>query len=173
MLSDWRDEGAEISFFSPLADQSPPDDADAVFLPGGYPELHAGTISAAENFCAGMSLAEKRGALIYGECGGYMVLGNALTDAEGKTYRMLGFLPVTTSFAKRKLHLGYRRLIPLANVPWPHPLSAHEFHFASILEEAKGDRVFAAEDANGDQLGELGLRRGQVMGSFVHVIDAA
>jgi cobyrinic acid a,c-diamide synthase len=114
LLQDWRDQGAQISFFSPLADEPPVDTADAVFLPGGYPELHADRIAAAPRFRAGMESAAERGALIYGECGGYMVLGGELRDADGHLHRMLDLLPVSTSFAARKLHLGYRRLQPLA-----------------------------------------------------------
>ena len=86
---------------------------------------------------------------------------------------MLGLLPVSTSFEKRKLHLGYRRLTPLGDLPWSAPLTAHEFHFASIVEEGEGDRLFEADDADGAALGPIGLRRGRVMGSFAHVIDAA
>lgn len=170
---DWRDGGAEIAFFSPLADESPEVSADAVFLPGGYPELHAGQLAAAETFRAGMRAAAARGALIYGECGGYMVMGNALTDADGVPHRMLEMLPVSTSFERKRLHLGYRRLAPSGGLPWPVPLAAHEFHFASIVEEDGADRLFTAEDAAGVSLGATGLRRGSVMGSFAHVIDAA
>jgi cobyrinic acid a,c-diamide synthase len=172
MLDDWRAQGAELSFFSPLADEAPAFDAAAVFLPGGYPELHAGRIAAARNFRAGMHAAAQRGALIYGECGGYMVLGEALTDGEGVTHRMLGLLPVETSFARRKLHLGYRRLTPLGGLPWRKSLTAHEFHFASVVEEGGGERLFDAADSEGRGLGAIGLRRGRVMGSFAHVIDA-
>jgi cobyrinic acid a,c-diamide synthase len=173
LLQDWRDQGAEISFFSPLADEPPAADADAVFLPGGYPELYAARIATAQEFRAGMEAAAQRGALIYGECGGYMVLGTALTDADGQPHAMLGLLPVATSFEKRKLHLGYRKLTPLGALPWQGPLAAHEFHFASIVEEADGERLFQAADAAGAPLGEIGLRRGRVMGSFAHVIDAS
>ena len=171
MLADWREQGAEIAFFSPLADEGPAADADAVFLPGGYPELHAGAIAAATKFRAGVEAAAARGALIYGECGGYMVLGERLVDAQGAGHRMLGLLPVSTSFAERKLHLGYRRLTPRRDLPWAGPLSAHEFHFASIIEEGKGERLFGAASAGGAPLGDVGLRRGRSMGSFVHVID--
>jgi cobyrinic acid a,c-diamide synthase len=171
LLDDWREQGAALSFFSPLADEAPAGDADAVYLPGGYPELYATRIAAAEKFRAGIESAAKRGALIYGECGGYMVLGDSLIDAEGKPHRMLGLLPVTTSFAKRKLHLGYRKLRPLAAGPWTKTLSAHEFHFASIVSEGEGDRLFESESASGESLGPIGLRRGRIMGSFAHVID--
>lgn len=173
LLSDWSERGAEISFFSPLADEGPAQSADAVLLPGGYPELHAGRLAAAANFRAGMLAAVEREALIYGECGGYMVLGENLIDADGASHRMLGLLPVSTSFEERKLHLGYRRLTPLGGLPWTEPQTAHEFHFASIVEEAQGDPLFEVADAVGQSLGSIGRRRGRVMGSFAHVIDVA
>jgi len=114
LLEGWRAQGAELSSFSPLVDEAPAPDADAVFLPGGYPELHAGTITGATRFKTGMVAARDRGTAIYGECGGYMVLGEGLTDADGTRHSMLGFLPVETSFAARKRHLGYRRLRAVA-----------------------------------------------------------
>jgi cobyrinic acid a,c-diamide synthase len=173
LLIDWREAGAEIAFFSPLADETPDAAADAVFLPGGYPELYAGRLAAAERFRAGLQAAALRGALVYGECGGYMVLGESLVDADGCAHRMLGVLPVATSFAERKLHLGYRRLRPIAGLPWAEPLSAHDFHYASIVAEGAAERLFEAEDAAGAPLGAIGLRRDRVMGSFAHVIDLA
>ena len=171
ILQDWRAQGAEIAFFSPLADEAPPTSAEAVFLPGGYPELHAGRIAAASIFRQGMLAAAKRGALLYGECGGYMVLGENLVDAEGKPNRMLGLLPLTASFKEKKLHLGYRRLAPLVDLPWSVPLTAHEFHFASIVREGAGEPLFHAEDSEGIPLGPIGRRKGRVTGSFAHVID--
>ncbi|MHA7971014.1 cobyrinate a,c-diamide synthase [Rhizobium sp. CAU 1783] len=171
LLSGWRGEGAEITFFSPLADEAPVLDADAVYLPGGYPELHAGQLSAAENFRAGMLSAAGRGARIYGECGGYMTLGEAIIDGEGNSHPMLGLLPVVTSYAARKRHLGYRRLRPVDDSFFSMPLTAHEFHYASIVSEGKADRLFRAEDALGLSLGEVGLRRGTVAGSYMHLID--
>ena len=170
MLDDWRALGAGISFFSPLADQGPGLDSDAVFLPGGYPELHAGRLAAAEQFRAGMARAARRGALIYGECGGYMVLGEGLTDAEGERHRMLGLLPLETSFARPTRHLGYRSLTPLGGLPWHGVLRGHEFHYASTVR-AEGDPLFLSHDAEGADLGEIGLRAGKVMGSFAHVIE--
>jgi cobyrinic acid a,c-diamide synthase len=172
LLQDWRDQGIEISFFSPLHDEAPSAAADAVYLPGGYPELYADRIAAAANFRAVMESAACRGALIYGECGGYMVLGESLVDAQGEPHRMLGLLPVVTSFEKRRLHLGYRSLEPLGNRPWRGTLAAHEFHFACIVSEGDGERLFESSDASGNLLGPVGLRRARVMGSFAHVIDA-
>jgi cobyrinic acid a,c-diamide synthase len=172
LLQDWRDRGASISFFSPLVDEAPASDADAIYLPGGYPELYAARIAAAQKFRAGMHDAAKRGTLVYGECGGYMALGESLVDADGVDHPMLGLLPLQTSFRHRMLNLGYRVLRPLSDLPWDTPLAAHEFHFARIVSEGDADPLFEVEDASGAPLGPAGLRRGNVMGSFVHVIDA-
>ena len=170
MLDDWRALGAEVSLFSPLADEGPGVDADAVFLPGGYPELHAGKLAAAAGFRKGMERAARSGALIYGECGGYMALGEGLVDSAGARHRMLGLLRLETSFAEPKRHLGYRRLSTLGGLPWHGMLRGHEFHYATTVR-AEGDPLFLAHDAEGADLGEAGLRNGRVMGSFAHVIE--
>jgi cobyrinic acid a,c-diamide synthase len=167
MLRDWQGQGAEISFFSPLADEAVPE-ADFVFLPGGYPELHAGRIAGAQNFLESLRKAAQT-TDIYGECGGYMVLGDGLIDAHGTRHAMAGLLRLETSFQQRRLHLGYRRLIPHAG-PFEGPLMAHEFHYATTLG-AKGAALFTSTDAEGLALGETGLVEGRVAGSFAHVID--
>jgi cobyrinic acid a,c-diamide synthase len=172
LLGGWRGAGASLSFFSPLADEAPDPGADAVYLPGGYPELHAGRLAAATRFAAGLHAAAARGAAVYGECGGYMVLGEALVDAQGTSHVMPGLLPLTTSFAARRRHLGYRR-VEMAGFPWDGALTAHEFHYASIVREGAADPLLRARDAAGTDLGPMGLRLGRVGGSFVHVIDRA
>ena len=166
MLEGWRALGAELSFFSPLADEAPRADADAVFLPGGYPELHAGKLAAAQRFRAAMQGSE---ALIYGECGGYMVLGEGLVDGDGTRHEMLGLLPVSTSFAARKLHLGYRMLAAKAGPFEGLRLPAHEFHYASITKTAPPN-LFRATDSMGADLGMIGHAVGRVSGSFAHIL---
>lgn len=173
MLMGWKRRGAEIRFFSPLADDAPPAEANAIYLPGGYPELHAGTLSQAAAFKAGMVDAADRNVPIYGECGGYMVLGEAMADASGDRHAMLGLLPLATSFEHRKLHLGYRRLAPRPGFFRPMALTAHEFHYASPVQEGRADRLFEVTDALGNRLDPAGLCRGSVSGSFMHVIDLA
>lgn len=170
LLDFWRSEGADLSFFSPLGDEAPGPGSDAVFLPGGYPELHAARLASAGNFKAGLREAARAGSLVYGECGGYMVLGEGLVDADGARHEMLGLLPLETSFANRTRHLGYRRLEPLGGLPWNTCLTAHEFHYATIMREGEADRLFRAADAEGNTLPGMGLRAGSVMGSFAHVI---
>jgi len=171
LFEGWRRRGAEILFFSPLADEAPDENADAIYLPGGYPELFAGKLASATNFQRGMKAAASKGVAIYGECGGYMVLGETLVDAEGVNHPMLGLLPLETSFAQKKRQLGYRSLTPLSGAPWQMPLKAHEFHYASIVREGEAERLFKVRDAMGEECGEAGLRVGSVSGSFMHVID--
>jgi cobyrinic acid a,c-diamide synthase len=174
LLDGWRAAGAEIKFFSPLANEAPWDAADAVFLPGGYPELHAGVLATNRTFLQGLRDAAKKGVAVYGECGGYMVLGDALTDAEGHSHQMAGLLAVETSFAKRSLSLGYRRARTLVATPLgPIGTEArgHEFHYATVSREADDKRLFGVEDAEGNDLGAVGLTRGSVLGSFMHLID--
>jgi cobyrinic acid a,c-diamide synthase len=170
LLEGWRKQGAALSFFSPLADEAPDPAADAVFLPGGYPELHAGRLAGHDRFLSGL---RAHPGLVYGECGGFMVLGESLIDAEGHAHRMAGLLPLATSFAERRLSLGYRRLQPLAGAPWNQPLNGHEFHYSTISYEGEGERLFKASDAAGTALPPMGLRRGRVMGSYAHVIAEA
>ena len=115
-------------------------------------------------------LAAGRGATIFGECGGYMVLGDALVDKDGNSHAMLGLLPHTTSFAARRLHLGYRRVRGRKPFFWDMPLTAHEFHYASIVTEGNAERLFDAQDAMGGDLEPAGLQRGKIAGSFIHII---
>jgi len=176
VLEGWRRLGAELSFFSPLADEIPDTAADAVYLPGGYPELHGGRLAASGHFAEALQRAASAGTAIYGECGGYMALGESLIDGDGRTHRMVGLLPLVTSFAERRLHLGYRaaRLIgagPLG--PKGARFRGHEFHYVTTIAADAAAPLFALADASGSDLGASGLRRGSVMGSFIHLIDRA
>lgn len=176
VLESWRRNGAEVVPFSPLADQAPDPDADAVYLPGGYPELHSGKLANATVFLDGVRRAANRNAFIFGECGGYMVLGEGLSDAKGERHAMAGLLPVETSFAERRLHLGYR----IATLTDDGVLGArgtkfrgHEFHYATIVREDPGQPLFEATSAAGADLGIYGRVNGTVAGSFIHLIDTA
>ena len=163
LLREWHNMGAEISFFSPLENQAPKL-ADLIFLPGGYPELHAEKLANADIFKKAMKSALS----VYGECGGYMAMGEGLVDAYGTRHEMLGLLSLETSFANRKLNLGYRNLTPKRL--WSIPLTGHEFHYATTLR-ANGDPLFQATDAEGLQLPNMGLVNGTASGSFAHIID--
>ncbi|ESY10459.1 cobyrinate a,c-diamide synthase [Mesorhizobium sp. RSR380A] len=168
----WRQAGAEIVPFSPLADEAPAQDCDVCWLPGGYPELHAGRLAAATNFRAGMArFAETKP--IHGECGGFMVLGEALEDAAGETHAMLGLLGHSTSFAKRKMNLGYREARLRAACPLGPQgalIRGHEFHYAQMIATGNDEPLADLADGQGNPLGASGYRRGLVSGTFFHAI---
>ncbi len=174
MLQGWRLGGAELSFFSPLAGQPPDQAADAVYLPGGYPELWAARLEGAEAFITGLRQAAAEEKPVYGECGGYMVLGDALIDGEGRTRRMAGLLPLVTSFAERRRHLGYRCATLLRDAPLGATgarFRAHEFHYATTVSEGAAEPLWAVADSQGRTLDRAGLRHGSAFGSFLHLID--
>ncbi len=170
----WAEAGVTVMPFSPLADEPPPPDATGVFLPGGYPELHADTLAQANYFKAGLrSLADAR-VPVYGECGGFMVLGKTITDANGDAHSMCDLLPIATDFSSPRLHLGYRRL--RGNLPAAlsaRALNAHEFHYSKLTQ---GDGVapsVSAVDALGAPIDSAMHARGSVFGSYIHAIDRA
>ncbi len=167
----WRAAGAELTFFSPLNNEAPPRGCDICWLPGGYPELHAGRIAAAHGFLEGLRLFAKDGT-VHGECGGYMTLGQVLVDAEGRSHIMAGLLHLETSFSRRKLNLGYRK----ATLLMDHCLGlagsqllGHEFHYATIQREW-GSPFALLGDAYSEKVRPAGLREGRVSGSFFHAI---
>lgn len=171
-LQGWRRAGAEIHPFSPLADEPPPELCDVCWLPGGYPELHAGALAAAGRFKAGLRrFAETRP--VHGECGGYMALGEGLEDAAAVRHELAGLLGHSTSFARRKLNLGYRRAVLLAPTPLGavgEALRGHEFHYASLIDPGRDSPLVRLSDAAGGDLGPAGGRRDQVTGAFFHAI---
>jgi cobyrinic acid a,c-diamide synthase len=174
LLDRWRRDGAEILPFSPLADDAPDSSADAVWLPGGYPELHAGKLAAARRFLDGLRRSAERAATVHGECGGYMVLGQGLEDADGRRHAMAGLLQLETSFAQRRLHIGYRRArlrIDCALGRAGNEIRGHEFHYARTL--SIGDEPLVdCRDVSGEPVTEAGARRGSVSGTFFHAISA-
>ena len=172
VLDGWRRGGAEILPFSPLGDEAPDATADMVYLPGGYPELHLDRLAANKNWQESLRGLAKKSVFIYGECGGYMVLGEAIIGQDGAHVPMLGLLDVITSFAETKLHLGYRQLDCLADVPLPQNAFGHEFHYTTCMEH-KGANLFTARDKDGTDLGAIGSVRGSVCGSYAHLIAAS
>ncbi len=174
ILTGWRNAGAEILPFSPLADAPPATDADLVWLPGGYPELHAGRLAANTTYLNGLR-RHARSKPVHGECGGYMALGEALIDKEGTRHQMAGLLGLVTSYEKRKFHLGYRQATLQAPMPGFGQgacLRGHEFHYSTILEEPDAP-LAQVGDADGNPVPETGSIRGHTTGTFFHLIAEA
>ncbi|HZP20924.1 MAG TPA: cobyrinate a,c-diamide synthase [Bauldia sp.] len=175
MLDGWRSAGTSVTRFSPLADEPVPADADCVWLPGGYPELHAAGLSAARRFRDSIvAFAETRP--VHGECGGYMVLGAWLEDAEGTRHPMVNLLGHCTSFRQKKLTLGYREATLRAASPLGPAGGAvrgHEFHYSRLVEPGSDEPLAELADGRGASLGPAGSRRGNVSGTWFHAIATA
>ena len=179
LLAGWRAAGAEVVPFSPLGNEAPDANADVCWLPGGYPELHAGTLAAAQNFRSGLQ-AFAQTKPVHGECGGYMAMGAGLVDKDGTAHQMTGLLGVETSFAKRKFHLGYRKAELNAAIPGHAAgtrLRGHEFHYATILSEPDASLAHIT-DSNDLTVAETGSTRrfdggGVATGTFFHMISEA
>jgi len=179
LLAAWRAAGATVLPFSPLSDEAPDSTADTCWLPGGYPELHAGKLAAADTFRHGLThFAQTRP--VHGECGGYMAMGAGLVDAAGTRHRMAGLLGLETSFHARKMHLGYRHATLAAPMPGQAKgacLRGHEFHYATILNQPDTPLAHVT-DANGSPVAESGSHRtfeggGHATGTFFHLIAEA
>jgi cobyrinic acid a,c-diamide synthase len=175
LVEGWRRAGAEIVTFSPLADEPPPERCDSCWLPGGYPELHAGALANASRFRAGLArFAQTRP--VHGECGGYMVLGEGLEDAVGVRHTMTALLGHATSYARRKLTLGYREARLMADSPLGAAgtlIRGHEFHYATLVNAGDDAPLAEVTDGQAQSLGASGGRRGRVTGAFFHAIARA
>ena len=174
ILAGWRKAGADIVFFSPLANEPPPEDCDLLWLPGGYPELHAGRLAAAECFLKGLRrFAETKPA--HGECGGYMVLGQSLIDQAGHADRMAG-LPGAPLFCKTQAasRATGRRALPKP-IPWARRApccTAMNFIMRRSRQRAKATCLSPLSMMRMAGREAEGSRRGKVTGSFFHVIAA-
>jgi len=174
LMESWRTAGAELKLFSPLANEAPDVDADVCWLPGGYPELHAGKLASASHFRSSLQEFCKTRP-VHGECGGYMAMGAGLIDKDGVRHQMAGVLGLVTSYEKRKMHLGYRvadLIAPLPGYAVGAKLRGHEFHYSTIIDQP--DKPLAhVTDATGATVVETGSQRGMATGSFFHLIAEA
>jgi cobyrinic acid a,c-diamide synthase len=156
-----RQLGAAIRFFSPLADEPVPADADAVYLPGGYPELHAQALSNAAHWQQSMHAAHKARRPIVAECGGMMALAESITDTGGTTWPMAGLLPGKV--------LMQTRLAAIGPQAWHCPqgeLRGHAFHY-SRLESGVAPAARTMKHLSGEA-GEPVYRIGSLTASYFH-----
>jgi cobyrinic acid a,c-diamide synthase len=156
-----RELGANIVFFSPLADDAVPADADAIYLPGGYPELHAERLAAAQTWRASIRAADTAGAPILAECGGMMALADTLVDAQGASWPMAGLLPGTVSMQTKLAGLGMQSL------PTPHgEVRGHTFHY-SRFDTPLVPHTHTTRQRDGSA-GEAVYVRGALHASYFH-----
>lgn len=158
--------GARIVWFSPLADEPVPAEANAVYLPGGYPELHAATLAQAANWQASIRAVHEQDKPIVAECGGMMAIAAELQDADGNAWPMAGLLPGRVSMQTRLAGLGPQAL-PTAS----GALRGHTFHY-SRLETPVAPTAYTTKHPTGAQ-GEAAYRVGSLHASYFHAYFAS
>ncbi|HLO93843.1 MAG TPA: cobyrinate a,c-diamide synthase [Burkholderiaceae bacterium] len=152
--------GAELRFFSPLAGDALPD-CEALWLPGGYPELHAQALAAHPDFFASLRRHQIEGKPLLAECGGLLVLLEQLIDAEGKTWPLAGLLPGTCRMQARLSALG------LQSIAWPEgELRGHSFHYSTM--ETSLTPIAVAGNPNGGKTREPLYQQGAIRASYIH-----
>ena len=167
-------ESGTVETFSPLAGDPIPD-ADAVYLPGGYPELHGAELATSATL---EELSERAadGLAVYGECGGLMALSESLTTTDGNTYEMAGVLPATVEMQERYQALDHVELQATGDTPIAASgdrRRGHEFHYSSATVDA--DATFAFEVVRGEGIdGDYdGLTEYRTVGTYCHAHAAA
>jgi cobyrinic acid a,c-diamide synthase len=159
--------GAELVPFSPLRDLALPDSVGGLYLGGGYPELHASRLAGNETMRGAIRNAAERGLPIYAECGGFMLLCEALVDADGRSHPMVGLVPGRCVMERGLQAIGYREALCAGDNllgPAGTVIRGHEFHHSRFEGELPvGSAAF--------RIGErpVGFARGNLLASYVHL----
>lgn len=156
-----RATGAQLQFFSPLNDEAVPADADAVYIPGGYPELHCATLSAAQRWQNSMRDAYAKDVPILAECGGMMVVAETLKDAQGKVWPMVGLLKGEVVMQTKLAGLGMQALETADG-----ELRGHAFHYSTLITDAEAVAQ-TVKRSNGAQ-GEAVYRQRALTATYFH-----
>jgi cobyrinic acid a,c-diamide synthase len=164
------DAGAEWVEFSPLHDRALPANVAALYLGGGYPELHAAALSANEPMQAAIRAFVEAGRSVWAECGGLMYLGESLTTVDGAGHRMAGVLPIATAMQPRRQALRYFSVRAAGGhplLPEGAVLRGHEFHYSKIVREPPGSRrpAYRLDEPPGGE----GFLVGGTAASYIHV----
>ena len=151
---DWlKEQGASLYFFSPIKGESIPKNTDALWLPGGYPELYAEALSNSSSWHSIKAFINKNKPVL-AECGGAMLLGEALIDLDGKSWQMAGVFPYTSVMKDRLVSLGYRNE--------ENGMQGHEFHHSARINDENLTPCFNLNR------GDKGIRYKNVRASYIH-----
>lgn len=157
--------GAELVDFSPLTDHQLPE-VDAVYLPGGYPELHAAHLSANTAMQAALRAHHASGKPMLAECGGMMSLFESLTTQAGERFAMAGLLPGHTTMQPRFQALGMQAI----DTP-DGELRGHSFHYSKC--DTSLNPVMRGRNPNGGPTAEPVYRHGSLTASYFHAYFAS
>lgn len=163
----------QIVPFSPLHDSSLPDDLDGIYFGGGFPELHLDQLSGNRSFLDSLHDYASSGRPIYAECGGYMYLGQSITDFAGREVPLAGLIPMKAEMTKRLQGIGYRRgVFRDDNFLGPRGtmVQGHEFHYSRVIFEEEFPTAYELFKGNLDQAERMeGYARDNIVASYLHL----
>lgn len=157
-------QSGEVTFFSPLAGEGLPE-AELVYFPGGYPELHARELSALEPLKKQVRDYAEAGGRILAECGGMIWLCRSLEGVEGGPYDFCGVLPLSATMDGARLHMGYRRIVDTSGREW----RGHEFHYSSLTVPDALPSVAQQFNATGEKVPTPLYRYRNVIAGYTHL----
>jgi cobyrinic acid a,c-diamide synthase len=180
LLDELKKRGANILFFSPLRDAALPSGVDALYLGGGYPEVHAKALSENAGMMDSIRTFAQADGIIYAECGGLIYLTQSIATRAGEEYPLVGLVPAKTRMTDRRIRLGYVEVTLKADSLWGQAgaiVRGHEFHYGELLsdpsqqESATWSAVYERRRQNGQPESDEGFQslNGRVLASFVHL----
>ena len=167
--------GAEPLFFSPMRDKALPENVGGIYLPGGYPELHAFELSQNTGMKRAVARAAAAGLPVWAECGGLLYLLDGLEGPRGRSFRMAGVFPWRARMEERSQALGYREVEQLTATPLGPAgtvLRGHEFHYSRLEQEPDPEQVRAAfmvRGRTGPTFRPEGWMIGNTLGTYIHM----
>jgi cobyrinic acid a,c-diamide synthase len=153
--------GARLSTFSPLENEPVPENSDALYLPGGYPELHAAALAANASTGDSIKAHVAQGKSIVAECGGLLYLLDTLTDIQGTRHAMLGVLPGDAAMQRRLARLAMQRVDTAHGA-----ITGHTFHYSTLVTPMQP--LLTASHATTGAAGEAWYRHGKITATYMH-----
>ena len=166
--------GAELHFFSPMSDQRLPSEVDGLYLGGGYPELYAEQLARNRPLKQEILRLSRCGMPIYAECGGFMYLGESITDVDERRFPMVGCFPLQMQMHDRLKSLGYREVTLRKNCilgVTGEKIRGHEFHYSDLAKATAPvpESVYHVTDRNHLDKNTEGYRFNNTIGSYIHL----
>jgi len=160
--------GARLLPFSPLHDSSIPQDAQGLYIGGGFPEMYAASLSGNQAIMDSIRKAALRDMPIYGECGGLMYLAEGITDFDGNRHPMTGLVPAWSRMTRKLARMGYVEFAPIEDTILASKgtrLKGHEFHWSEMESELypPAHRIFHPQGIN------EGYLKGNLLASYLHI----
>jgi cobyrinic acid a,c-diamide synthase len=175
-LDELKLRGCNLILFSPLQDRKPPEEIDALYFGGGYPEEYAETLAENREMQEAVRQFARRGLPIYAECGGLMYLTQGIETTHGKRYPMVGLLPVWSRMLNRLKSLGYVEVTLTNNSLWGESgtvLRGHEFHYSELAGLPQDDPlwtpVYRIKRRRSEKIFTEGYQQKHVLASYVHL----